>query len=121
MSHYYHHLTPTDDYAWENLLPRKFLKEEEQQDWAMMYKKIKNVGMFRPPEGILKEVSLHDVRLHQDSIHFRAQKTNLEYLLMLSVDNLLYSFRKTAGLDAPGKPYGGWEAPDVELRGHFVG
>ncbi|KAJ6816897.1 uncharacterized protein M6B38_416255 [Iris pallida] len=34
---------------------------------------------------------------------------------------MLWSFRKTAGLDAPGTPYGGWEAPSMELRGHFVG
>ncbi|KAF7824137.1 DUF1680 domain protein [Senna tora] len=119
MSHY--HLTPSDDYAWESLIPRKFLKEEEQNDWAMMYRKLKNLGLFKPPQGLLKEVSLHDVRLHQDSIHARAQLTNLEYLLMLDVDRLLYSFRKTAGLPTPGKPYGGWESPDTELRGHFVG
>ncbi|XP_022754274.1 uncharacterized protein LOC111302749 isoform X2 [Durio zibethinus] len=33
----------------------------------------------------------------------------------------LHDVRKTAGLPTPGKPYGGWEAPDVELRGHFIG
>jgi len=119
LSHF--HLTPTDDYAWETLLPRKFLKEEEQHNWAVMYKVMKNLGVFKPPEGILKEVSLHDVTLHPDSIHARAQLTNLEYLLMLDVDRLLWSFRKTAGLPTPGTPYGGWEGPDIELRGHFVG
>ncbi|PNX63318.1 hypothetical protein L195_g061567, partial [Trifolium pratense] len=25
-----------------------------------------------------------------------------------------------AGLPTPGTPYGGWEATNVELRGHFV-
>lgn len=119
MSHY--HLTPTDESAWESLLPRKFLREEEQHDWAIMYRTIKNLGVFNPPEGLLKEVSLHDVRLHEDSIHARAQLTNLEYLLMLDVDRLLWSFRKTAGLPTPGTPYGGWESPNTELRGHFVG
>ncbi|XP_054790996.1 uncharacterized protein LOC129296414 [Prosopis cineraria] len=121
MSHY--HLTPTDDSVWESLLPRKLLKEEqEQHDWAIMYRKIKNLGSLTPPQGHLKEVSLHDVRLHPHlSIHARAQLTNLEYLLMLDVDSLLWSFRKTAGLPTPGKPYGGWEDPKIELRGHFVG
>ncbi|KAF2312003.1 hypothetical protein GH714_027726 [Hevea brasiliensis] len=35
---------------------------------------------------------------------------------MLDVDSLVWSFRKTAGLPTPGEAYGGWEAPDVELR-----
>ncbi len=34
---------------------------------------------------------------------------------------LLFNFRKTAGLHTKAKPYGGWEHPKVELRGHFVG
>ncbi|XP_051118639.1 uncharacterized protein LOC127242930 [Andrographis paniculata] len=71
--------------------------------------------------GFLKEISLHDVRLSPNSIHGVAQQTNLDYLLLLDVDRLVWSFRKTAGLETPGEPYGGWEAPDVELRGHFVG
>uniref|UniRef100_K3XLR9 Uncharacterized protein n=1 Tax=Setaria italica TaxID=4555 RepID=K3XLR9_SETIT len=30
-----------------------------------------------------------------------------------------HDFRKLAGLTAPGTPFGGWEAPNVQLRGHF--
>ena len=119
-SHY--HLTPTDDSAWSNLLPRKLLSEEAEFGWTMMYRKMKaSTTGFDGPEDVLKEVSLHNVRLDPNSPHGRAQQTNLEYLLMLNVDNLVWSFRKTAGLPTPGKPYGGWEAPDIELRGHFVG
>ncbi|CAL5344594.1 unnamed protein product [Camellia sinensis] len=55
----------------------------------------------------LKEVSLHDMRLDPESKHGEAQQTNLEYLLMLDVDSLVWSFRKTAGLPTPGKGYGG--------------
>nr|KYP71148.1 hypothetical protein KK1_010392 [Cajanus cajan] len=102
-------------------MPRKFLTEQHQNEWGAMYREIKNMGVFNAPQGFLKEVPLQDVRLHEDSIHGRAQQTNLEYLLMLDVDSLLWSFRKTAGLATPGKPYGGWEAPNIELRGHFVG
>lgn len=69
----------------------------------------------------LKEVSLHRITLAADSLHGIAQDTNLQYLLMLDVDNLAWSFRVTAGLPAPGSPYGGWEYPSSELRGHFVG
>nr|KYP71149.1 hypothetical protein KK1_010393 [Cajanus cajan] len=120
MSHY--HLTPTDESAWADLLPRKLLTEQGQHDWGVMYKKIKSMGVFNAPQGFLKEVPLQDVRLHEDSIHGRAQQTNLEYLLMLDVDSLIWSFRKTAGLATPGTPYGGWEDPiKSEVRGHFVG
>ncbi|KAJ1421963.1 Six-hairpin glycosidase superfamily [Sesbania bispinosa] len=122
MSHY--HLTPTDDSAWADLLPRKFLSEQHQHEWGMMYRKIKNMGASNAPQGLLKEVPLQDVRLQEGTIHGRAQQTNLEYLLMLDVDRLLWSFRKTAGLPTPGRPYEGkdsWEDPNSELRGHFVG
>jgi len=44
-----------------------------------------------------------------------------EYLLSLDEDRLLHTFRLTAGLPSTAQPLGGWEAPDVELRGHAVG
>ncbi|XP_058729951.1 uncharacterized protein LOC131602023 [Vicia villosa] len=119
MSHY--HVTPTDDSAWADLLPRKLLAEDHQRDWSVMYRKVKNLGVFKPPVGFLKEVPLEDVRLLEGSVHAEAQQTNLEYLLMLDVDSMIWNFRKTAGLPTPGTPYGGWEAPGLELRGHFVG
>ena len=53
-SHY--HLTPTDDAAWLNLLPRKMLREEEEFDWVMMYRKIKYQGGIKADGGFLKEV-----------------------------------------------------------------
>ncbi|XP_068641476.1 uncharacterized protein [Aristolochia californica] len=116
-----YHLIHGDDEQWARLFPRKLLNlvQKEQFDWEVLYRKMKN-----PSTGslsLLKEVSLHDVRLSPNSQHSQAQQTNLNYLLMLDVDNLVWSFRKTAGLPTPGKPYGGWEGPTVELRGHFVG
>ncbi|HOZ47746.1 MAG TPA: glycoside hydrolase family 127 protein [Candidatus Hydrogenedentes bacterium] len=50
-----------------------------------------------------------------------AQEANREYLRALDADRLLHAFRVNAGLDAPGEPLGGWERPDCEVRGHFVG
>ncbi len=44
-----------------------------------------------------------------------------QYLLSLDPDRLLHNFRVTAGLPSSASPLGGWEAPDVELRGHSVG
>jgi len=124
ISHY--NLAPKGDHdhIWADLVPRKLLKEEYQHDWDVMLRKIEKVVVLKAPhqrQDFLKQVSLHDVRLHEGSVHARAQQTNLEYLLMLDVDRLLWSFRNTAGLPTPGTPYGGWEDPKIELRGHFVG
>lgn len=46
---------------------------------------------------------------------------NEKYLASLNTDRLLHSFRLTAGITSSAVPYGGWEKPDCELRGHFNG
>jgi DUF1680 family protein len=43
------------------------------------------------------------------------------YLHELDPDRLLHNFRVNAGLPSSAEPLGGWERPDVELRGHTVG
>jgi len=48
-------------------------------------------------------------------------EVNQHYLETLSTDRLLHSFRLTAGLSSTAEPYGGWELPTSELRGHFAG
>ncbi|XP_074293874.1 uncharacterized protein LOC141621055 [Silene latifolia] len=83
------------------------------------YRKMKVTSSNLP--RFLKEVSLHDVRLDPNSLYGQKQQANLEYLLMFNVDWLVFTFRNNSGLPFPGRPYGGWEAPDFPLRGHFVG
>jgi uncharacterized protein len=63
---------------------------------------------------------LTDVRL-LDGPFRDAMQRDQKYLLALEPDRLLHNFRVTAGLPSTAKPLGGWEAPDVELRGHSVG
>src|SRR5690348_9204209 len=63
---------------------------------------------------------LQDVRL-LDGPFKDAMMRDEQYLLSLDQDRLLHNFRVTAGLPSNAKPLGGWEAPDVELRGHAVG
>src|SRR5574340_959679 len=63
---------------------------------------------------------LGDVRLLAGP--FRdAMVRDQQYLLDLDPDRLLHNFRVNAGLPSSAQPLGGWEAPDVELRGHTVG
>jgi len=63
---------------------------------------------------------LRDVRI-LDGPFREAQQRDLAYLLSLDPDRLLHTFRLNAGLPTTAKPYGGWEAPQVELRGHSLG
>ena len=63
---------------------------------------------------------LTDVRL-LDGPFKQAMQLDQQYLLSLEPDRLLHNFRVNAGLPSTAKPLGGWEAPDVELRGHAVG
>ena len=61
-----------------------------------------------------------DVRL-LDGPFRDAMLRDQQYLLSLDSDRLLRNFRVNVGLPTTAKPYGGWEAPDCELRGHSVG
>jgi len=63
---------------------------------------------------------LRDVRL-LDGPFKQAMQLDQEYLFALDPDRLLHSFRLNAGLPSTAAPLGGWEAPDVELRGHTTG
>ncbi|HEY3280978.1 MAG TPA: beta-L-arabinofuranosidase domain-containing protein [Armatimonadota bacterium] len=64
--------------------------------------------------------SLQDVRLLEGPF-LRSQELDHKYLLSLEPDRLLRNFRVNAGLPSTAQPLGGWEAPEVEVRGHFVG
>jgi DUF1680 family protein len=64
--------------------------------------------------------SLHQVRLLDGPFHDAMLRTQ-KYLLEIDSDRLLHNFRMNAGIASIAKPLGGWEAPDVELRGHSLG
>jgi DUF1680 family protein len=68
----------------------------------------------------LEPFPLRDVRL-LDGPFLEMQRRGLAYLLSLEPDRLLHSFRVNAGLATNARPYGGWEGPKVELRGHSLG
>jgi DUF1680 family protein len=63
---------------------------------------------------------LTQVRL-LDSLFKQQSEFNQAYLDSLATDRLLHSFRVTSGLTSSATPYGGWENPDCNLRGHFNG
>lgn len=64
--------------------------------------------------------AMRDVRL-LPSAFLDAQEANRALLKRYSPDRFLHTFRINAGLPSSAQPLGGWEKPDCELRGHFVG
>jgi DUF1680 family protein len=70
--------------------------------------------------GRIEPFEMTQVRL-LDGEFKTAAEINQKYLASLSTDRLLHSFRLTSGLASTATPYGGWEKPDCELRGHFAG
>lgn len=72
------------------------------------------------PAPAIRAFDMHQVRL-EPGLFRVAQEATRRYLHELDPERLLYAFRVNAGLPAPGEPLGGWERPDCEVRGHFVG
>jgi hypothetical protein len=70
--------------------------------------------------SIARSFDLADVTLGPGP--FRdAMERDRAYLLRLDPDRLLHAFRVNVGLPSMARPYGGWESPGVELRGHSAG
>lgn len=70
--------------------------------------------------GPILPFGMKQVRLLPGAVATAAD-INQKYLDSLATDRLLHSFRLTAGITSTATPYGGWEKPDCELRGHFNG
>lgn len=65
---------------------------------------------------------LDKVTLANTTILYQKQQVDLDYLVWLDPDSILYNFRNTSNLPLQGaSPFGGWEDPDCLLRGHFSG
>jgi uncharacterized protein len=80
------------------------------------------VARSRPaaPRLRLRQFPPHLVRLGPGPV-LDAFDVNRRHLTALDPERLLHMFRVTAGRLSSAVPLGGWEAPDNELRGHFLG
>jgi hypothetical protein len=67
-----------------------------------------------------KPFPMPDVRL-LPSFWKNMMELDRSYLYSLPNERLAHNFRVTAGIASDADPLGGWEAPDCELRGHYVG
>ena len=77
-------------------------------------------ALAAPAAAPLEPFPLRDVRL-LDGPFLEMQRRGRDTLLSFDPDRLLHTFRVNAGLPTNAKPYGGWEGPKVELRGHSLG
>ena len=65
---------------------------------------------------------LNQVRLLEGSLYYDYQKKMVEYLLGIDDDQMLYNFRKAAGLDTlNAEPMTGWDEESCKLKGHTTG
>ncbi|MGW0817470.1 beta-L-arabinofuranosidase domain-containing protein [Streptomyces viridiviolaceus] len=71
-----------------------------------------------PP--VLQPFPLSAVRLLESPFLANMRRT-CAYLLFVDPERLLHTFRRNVGLPSTAEPCGGWEAPDVLLRGHSTG
>jgi len=67
-----------------------------------------------------KPFAMPQVRL-LPSVWMDMMELNRSWLYSLPNERLAHNFRVTAGVASDASPLGGWEAPDCELRGHYVG
>lgn len=102
------------------LIPGKLLAAPFQDPVINTFEKDgKTVSHERFPWKV-RPFPMKQVRL-SDGIFKQHQEANRRYLHALPSDRLLHTFRINAGMTSSAKPFGGWEAPDCELRGHFTG
>ncbi len=68
----------------------------------------------------VRAFDLRDVRVLEGPFQ-HAQELDGKYLLSLDPDRLLHTFRLNAKIPSSARPLTGWEEPNGELRGHFIG
>ena len=63
-----------------------------------------------------------EVKLLPGTVFWENRERDIEYLKSINADQMLYNFRKAAGLDTKQAPAMiGWDSPDGNLRGHTTG
>lgn len=72
------------------------------------------------PSAVIKPLDASCVKLSDSPIKDR-ESLNMAFIDSIDPDRLLHNFRVNAGLPSDALPLGGWEAPKIGLRGHFVG
>ncbi len=74
------------------------------------------------PRRRLEYFPMDRVRLLPGTVYYENQRRMLEYLLGVDDGQMLYNFRRAAGLSTQGaEPMTGWDADECKLKGHTTG
>ncbi len=74
------------------------------------------------PVTIIDALDKGETKLLPGSVFYHTAEMEKDYLLNIDVDQLLYNFRKAAGLDTrEAQEMTGWDSPNSQLRGHTTG
>lgn len=93
----------------------------EKKALAEIYYK-KEITPVKGPEKKGNYFPLAQVRLKEGTLYYKYQRLMEEYLLGIDDDQMLYNFRKAAGLDTQGAaPMTGWDEESCKLKGHTTG
>lgn len=103
-----------------SVLPKALALAPDVADTSTPASAALGLGPREQPVRRMQPFGLGQVKL-LDSDFARAAAINQRYLHTLPVDRLAHAFRVQAGVATSAKPFGGWEKPDCELRGHFTG
>lgn len=70
----------------------------------------------------IKPLKTYATKLLPGSVFYDSSQQMLHHLAQVDVNQLLYSFRKVAGIDTKNaKAMTGWDAPECNLKGHTTG
>ncbi len=73
-----------------------------------------------PDASLFRMSDLGAATLDKSSYYYRLMEVNLDYMMSLDKDRLLYNYRRIAGLDTMGKAsYGAWISPTSGGAGQF--
>ncbi|MGB8317734.1 MAG: beta-L-arabinofuranosidase domain-containing protein, partial [Ignavibacteriaceae bacterium] len=85
------------------------------------------IGQFSADQNVKPQIqvmaysfNLSDVKLLNSRFKDNMERDG-KWLLSISINRLLHSWKVNAGMQTYAKPLGGWEGLDVELRGHTTG
>jgi uncharacterized protein len=102
------------------LLPKSLLASPAQDPVVNAVQKDGKTASREKVEWKVRPFPMKQVRLGEGPCK-QAMEADRQYLHSLPTDRLLHTFRINAGIASSAQPLGGWEAPDCELRGHYVG
>ena len=106
----------------EYLLDGKVKEEEISAKLKLCVVEKADIEQWKKKSAKVKSLDMGETKLQRESVFYDALKAGTEYFKAIDLDEMLYNFRITAGLDTKNAgTMSGWDSPDCLLRGHTTG